>query len=59
MEKNIYKKITINTEMLKHGWDFTATAGFKDSDISESNKKREVFFRCILSAISHLSGFEL
>ena len=52
MEINIYKKITINTEMLKHGWDFTATAGFQDSDISESNKKREVFqmhFKCDFS----------
>ena len=39
------------------GGTFPATAGLQDSDSSE--KAREMVLRCILSVITHLSGFRL
>ena len=36
---------------------FQATAGFQDSDIFQ--KAIKMVFRCVLSVISHLSGFKL
>ena len=43
------------------GGMFQAAAGFPESDISESKKTKTKIkvLRCILSVISHLSGFRL
>ena len=39
------------------GGTFQATAGFQDSDIFQ--KAVKLVFRCIVSVLSHLSGFKL